>query len=152
MFIAAGQLACTVASFFIDRIQRQVSDPLNARIRRWWALHCFHAHARLDYPTFTRSDVKRQLGGITENYWGQSVIWCTLELLADLISVFTRLIAQALVLVQVLRGQHDGPLLAVLTLASEGLVHAANLPIFKPARGESFVTALSRYVCSPCAP
>ncbi|TFK81137.1 P-loop containing nucleoside triphosphate hydrolase protein [Polyporus arcularius HHB13444] len=95
IFIAAGQLACTVAKF---------------------------------------SDVKRKLNDIADTYWGQSVIWCTLELVAELVSIFMRLVAQALVLVQILRGQRDGPLLVVLTLASEGLVHAARLPIFRPVR------------------
>ncbi|KAI0716183.1 P-loop containing nucleoside triphosphate hydrolase protein [Cerioporus squamosus] len=132
--IAAGRIACTTAEFFFDRIQKKVEKPLNARIRRWWALHCFHAYARLDHPTYNKTEVKRQLQDTTDDYYGQSVIWRTLELVTDIVSIVTRLVAQTLVLVQVLRGQPDGPLLAVLTLSAEALVYAARMPIFQSPR------------------
>ncbi|TFK85028.1 P-loop containing nucleoside triphosphate hydrolase protein [Polyporus arcularius HHB13444] len=132
--IAAGRIACTTAGFFFERIQRTVEKPLNAHIRRWWALHCFHAYARLDYPTYNKTEVKRQLQDTTDDYYGQSVVWRTLELVTDIVSIITRLVAQTLVLVQVLRGQPDGPLLAVLTLSAEVVVYAARMPVFQSAR------------------
>ncbi|RPD56235.1 P-loop containing nucleoside triphosphate hydrolase protein [Lentinus tigrinus ALCF2SS1-7] len=132
--IAAGRLACTVAAFFFDRIMRIVGRPLNAHIRRWWALHCFHAYARLDNATYDKTEVRRQLRDTTDDYYGQSVIWRTIELVSDIVTLITRSVAQTLVLVQVLRGQPDGPMLAVLTLSAEVLVCVAQMPIFRPAR------------------
>ena len=132
--IAAGKLACTVAGFCFDRIRRVVERPLNAHIRRWWALHSFHAYARLDHPTYNKTEVKRQLQDTTDDYYGQSVIWRTLELVSDIVSIVTRLVAQTLVLVQVLRGQPDGPLLAILALLAEAVVYAVRMPIFRSAR------------------
>ncbi|RPD56247.1 P-loop containing nucleoside triphosphate hydrolase protein [Lentinus tigrinus ALCF2SS1-7] len=132
--IAAGRLTCTVASFFLDQIRAKVERPLNAHIRRWWALHCFHAYARLDHPTYNKTEVKRQLQDTTDDYYGQSVIWRTIELASDIVSIVTRLVAQTLVLVQVLHGQPDGPLLAVLTLFAQVLVCAADMPILRSTR------------------
>ena len=131
--IAAGKLACTVAGFCFDRTRREVERPLNTRIRRWRALHSFHAYARLDHPTYHKSEVQRQLRDTTDGYYGQSVIWRMLGLVSDVVSIFTRLVAQTLVLVQVLHGQPDGPLLAILTLFAEVAVYATQTPLFRPA-------------------
>ncbi len=81
------------------------------------------------------------------------MVWRTLELVTDIVSIITRLVAQTLVLVQVLRGQPDGPLLAVLTLSAEAVVYAARMPVFQSARSEFEMNSLwvitaDGYVCS----
>ncbi|KAI0757785.1 HlyB/MsbA family ABC transporter [Daedaleopsis nitida] len=132
--ISIGTGACTIASWFLSRVQRGVVHPLNGRIRRWWAVHSFHAQARLDLPTFEQGHVRRQLNQTSDNYRGQAVVWQTLELVTDILSAVMQLLAQLVVLFQVLRGHRDGVMLGLLTLFSETLYWISKTSVMRPVR------------------
>lgn len=115
----------------------RVETPLNARIRRWYALHSFRARARLDLPTYGQSAVQRQLTGASNNTWGQTVVWQTLELMTDIVSAAAQVVASLFVLFQVLAAseQADGLVLAGLTLLGETFYWMSRLSTFHRARG-----------------
>lgn len=136
LHIALGRVACSIASYLLRRVQRRAEIPLNGRIRRWWAVHSFRANARLDVPTYQQGHVQRQLADTADGYRGQTVMWETLELATDIFSTFAQLIAQLVVLFQVLRVQRDGVLLGVLTLLTESLYWLSRANAMRPLRGE----------------
>ncbi|PIL27886.1 ATP-binding cassette transporter [Ganoderma sinense ZZ0214-1] len=116
--------------------RRRVETPLNARIRRWYALHSFGARARLDLPTYGQSAVQRQLSDASDNIWGQTVVWQTLELATDIVSAAAQLLASVVVLFQVLvaSGQGDGLVLAGLTLSGEMYYWLSRMSVFHRTR------------------
>ncbi|KAI0762249.1 P-loop containing nucleoside triphosphate hydrolase protein, partial [Fomes fomentarius] len=117
--ISAGNAACAVANLILREAQRRVGSPLNGRIRRWWAVHSFHAHVRLDVPTFAQGHVRRQLEETSDGYNGQAVVWQSLSLVTGILSTLTQMAAQSVVLFHILQFQRDGVLLGVMTLLSE---------------------------------
>ncbi len=135
--VCMGRIVCSVVSMLLARARRRVETPLNARIRRWYALHSFRARARLDLPTYGQSAVQRQLSDASENMWGQTVVWQTLELVTDIVSAAAQLLASVVVLLQVLTasGQSDGVVLAGLTLFAETSYWLAQFNVFQRARG-----------------
>ena len=128
-------MSCSVFTFILRRVQQRVEIPLNGRIRRWWAVHSFHAHARLDLPTFEQGKVRKDLKDTLDNYWGDAVIWQCLELVIAIFSLAMRLAVQVVVLVKVLRVQKDGVLLGLLTLLGETISFLSRTGLMKPVRG-----------------
>ena len=139
--ICAGRIGCSLAEMVLYRIRKRVETPLNARIRRWYALHSFHARARLDLPTYAQSSVQRQVSDASDNMWGQTVVWQTLELATDIVSAATQLIASSAVLFQVLKDQPDGAVLATLTLFGETYYWLSQFRAFRTARGACAVVS-----------
>ena len=133
--ICAGRIACTIASMVLGHVRERAQKKLNARIRRWYALHSFHARARLDLPTYAQSSVQRQVSDASDNMWGQTVVWQTLELATDIVSAATQLVASSAVLFQVLKDQPDGAVLATLTLFGETYYWLSQFKAFRTARG-----------------
>ena len=121
----------------LTRARQHVEAPLNARIRRWYALHSFGARARLDLPTYAQSAVQRQLSDASDNMWGQTVVWQTLELATDIVSAAAQVLASVVVLFQVLMAseQSDGMMLAGLTVFAETFYWMSEMNVFRRARG-----------------
>ncbi|EJF56134.1 HlyB/MsbA family ABC transporter [Dichomitus squalens LYAD-421 SS1] len=132
--ICAGRIACSVVGIILYRVRRRVGNPLNARIRRWYALHSFHSRARLDLPTYAQPAVQRQVGDASDNMWGQTVVWQTLELATDIVSAATQLAASSAVLFQVLKDHQDGSVLALLTLFGETYYWLSQFNTFRTTR------------------
>ncbi|KAI1785736.1 HlyB/MsbA family ABC transporter [Ganoderma leucocontextum] len=134
--VCIGRVLCSVVSVLLARAAQRVETPLNARIRRWYALHSFRARARLDLPTSSQSAVQRQLSDASDNLWGQTVVWQTLELVTDIVSAAAQLLASVVVLFQVLgaSGQSDGAVLAGLTLFAETFCWLSQVSVFHRAR------------------
>ena len=86
---------------------------LDQRIKAHYSSHIFEAYARLDLPTFEDPMVQRQLeaaaGGRT------SVAWDTVQMLSNTFSHLIRLVSEVTVLINVLRDQRDGTLIALLS-------------------------------------
>ena len=116
-----GHFACSIASYLLSQAQEAVEPPLNGMIRRWWAVHSFHAHSRLDVPTFEQRHVRRELERTLDGFAGRAAIWEVLTLINRIISTLTQLLAQVVVLYHVLRFQRDGMLLGVMTLFAESI-------------------------------
>ena len=81
--------------------------------------------------------MQRQLNDASDNGWGQTVVWQTLELATDIVSAAAQLLASVVVLFQVLSasGQSDGLVLAGLTLFGETYYWLSQFKAFRTARG-----------------
>ena len=147
--VCAGRILCSLVSMLLVRATRRVETPLNARIRRWYALHSFGARARLDLPTYGQAAVQRQLNDASDNLWGQTVVWQTLELATDIVSAAAQLLASVVVLFQVLSasGQSDGLVLAGLTLFGETYYLLSQFDAFRRGRGACWSRRRFGYVC-----
>ena len=110
-----GNIGCSLAVRLIGVAKTRVQRPLQARLRRHYVSHIFHARARLDVPTFDDPAVQRQLDSVT-NIGNTTVAWQTVNLVTGLFDVVIKVISQVAVLIGVLRSQPDGPLLAVLSI------------------------------------
>ncbi len=135
--VSAGSVSCAAAKIALREAQRRVGFPLNGMIRRWWAVHSFHAHARLDVPTFAQGGVRRQLAETSDGYNGQAVVWQSLTLITNILSTLTQMVAQSVVLFHILRFQRDGALLVAMTLSSEIACWLSNSSAVRPMRGRS---------------
>ncbi|KAJ7630342.1 P-loop containing nucleoside triphosphate hydrolase protein [Roridomyces roridus] len=94
--------------------KRQIYRPLNERIRRHYAVHSFHARARLDVPTYADAAVQRHLDNSNAGS-RTSVVWNSVVTTFSLMSTAVELVSQFLVLMALLQDQRDGPLLAILS-------------------------------------
>ena len=136
LLICAGRLACTLSQIALKNLEIKAENTLSARIRRQFSQHHFRAHARLDLPTYARTDVQSALEASTDDYFGRTVVWQTLRRTMEVVRAAAQLAAEAVVLVDVLKGQRDGLLLAGVTMVAETVPLLAHLEIFSVATGE----------------
>lgn len=118
MRVAVGQVVCTLTKRIFSTLRGRISEPLNKRIRAFFGIYIFEAYARLDAPTYDDPVVQRQLEAARYGYSGNgrsSVAWDALQMFINTATTFLSLIAQVGVLANVLKGQRDGTLLAVLS-------------------------------------
>ncbi|KAH7926211.1 P-loop containing nucleoside triphosphate hydrolase protein [Leucogyrophana mollusca] len=113
--VAAGRVACSVATRLLQYCRSRLGLPLNMRIKQFYSTHIFHSMARLDVPTFEDPAVQRQLEAAWSTSWHTSVAWETVQMTSAVVTTAIRLISQLSVLFGVLRDQRDGPLLAALS-------------------------------------
>lgn len=135
LLICGGRLACTFAHIVLYNILTKAENTLNARIRRWFSLHQFRAYARLDQPTFGRTEVQSQLSASSDDHFGRTVVWQTLKMVMEIVSTTAQLGAESFVLLNALRGQSDGLLLAVVTMISETVPLLTQFDVFSTATG-----------------
>ncbi|RDB28996.1 Lipid A export ATP-binding/permease protein MsbA [Hypsizygus marmoreus] len=115
--IAAGRLACSFMTRFMRYVKKRCTIPLNTRIKQYYSVHMFRAMARLDVPTFDDDAVQRQLEQSFSPNSHSSIAWDTVVMALRMFSTVIQMVSQLSVLVSVLRGQRDGPLLAILSFA-----------------------------------
>ena len=137
MRVALGRLACTILHGSLAHVTERVERPLYARIRRWFGLHSFTAHARLDFQTFSSTPLRRQLETTVDSYWGKTVVWQSLDLVTEIVGAVLQLVAHTAVLFNVLHAQRDGLLLASVALPGQVVVWMARTKMFETARGVS---------------
>ena len=135
LLICAGRLACTLAQLVLNNTTTTAENTLNARIRRWFAQHQFDAYARLDLPTYGRTDVQSKLAQSSDDYFGRTVVWQTLKMSMEIVSAVAQLGAEAYVLVNALKGQRDGLLLAGVTMLSETVPLLSRFDVFSVETG-----------------
>ncbi|TFK83989.1 P-loop containing nucleoside triphosphate hydrolase protein [Polyporus arcularius HHB13444] len=146
LLICAGRLACTFAHIVLHNILTKAENTLNARIRRWLSLHQFRAYARLDQPTFGRTEVQSQLAASSDDYFGRTVVWQTLKMVMEIVSTTAQLAAESFVLVKALRSQNDGLLLAGVTMISETVPLLSQFDVFSTATAWAVNTQNKDYV------
>ncbi|KAF8665110.1 hypothetical protein AX16_000577 [Volvariella volvacea WC 439] len=117
MRIAIGRFICSLAKRLLGHASQRLQLPLNARIKRHYDVHMYHALARLDLPTFEDMAVQRQLEQALPASSRTSIAWNMMTKAMNLASTVIQLISQVSVLAGVLYGQQDGLLLALLTFA-----------------------------------
>ncbi|KAF9072268.1 P-loop containing nucleoside triphosphate hydrolase protein [Rhodocollybia butyracea] len=115
--VAASRVACSLGEVILQHFSRVISRPLNTRIKQYYNIHMFGALARLDVPTYNDPSIQRQHEqAFPSTDLPQSVVWKTVVGSVNLGSTVVMLISQLTVMFRVLKDQHDGPLLAFLSL------------------------------------
>lgn len=114
--VAIGRIAVAIVKRLMNHMKSRTMTILDRRIKAHYAGHIFEAYARLDLPTFEDPVVRRQLEAATGGH--TSVVWDTVQMLANTLSHFVQLVSQVSVLLSVLRGQRDGTMIALLSLIS----------------------------------
>ncbi|KAJ6573835.1 P-loop containing nucleoside triphosphate hydrolase protein [Mycena vulgaris] len=112
--VAASRLICAAATRLLNHGQGLLYRPLNERIRQHYAVQSFQARARLDVPTYSDSAVQRQLDDSSTSS-RTSVAWNNVLTTLQLFATGIELVSQFSVLINMLRDQRDGPLLATLS-------------------------------------
>ncbi|KAF8060884.1 P-loop containing nucleoside triphosphate hydrolase protein [Lyophyllum atratum] len=112
--IAAGRLVCLFLARLLRYGKKRCVTPLNHRIKQHYAVHSFHAMARLDVPTFADDAVQRQLEQSVSPNSHTTIAWDTVATALYGLTTLLQLASQLSVLISVLRGQRDGPLLATV--------------------------------------
>jgi hypothetical protein len=113
--ISLGNATCSILGMLARMLQDRIERPLQARIRRHYVSHIFHARARLDLPTFDDPAVQRQFESIS-SLGSTNVGWQTVRMVVGLGGIAVNIVSQVTVLATVLKEQPDGPLLAVLSI------------------------------------
>ncbi|KIY65074.1 P-loop containing nucleoside triphosphate hydrolase protein [Cylindrobasidium torrendii FP15055 ss-10] len=112
--IAAGRLACSLALQVFNLLEAQIRPILGNCIRRHYSVYMFRETARLDVPTFNDSVVQDRLQKAASGGRRSSVAWDAIySIFGGFVSI-TSLVTRTFVLVRVVRGQPDGPLLALV--------------------------------------
>ncbi|KAJ7171705.1 P-loop containing nucleoside triphosphate hydrolase protein [Mycena crocata] len=114
MQVAASRLICSAITRLLRHGQGRLYKPLNERIRQHYAVQSFGARARLDVPTYSDSAVQRQLEHSVTSA-RTSIAWNNVVQTFHLFSTGVQLVSQFSVLVNMLRHQRDGPLLATMS-------------------------------------
>ena len=126
LLICAGRVVCAIANKLLNNAHTKINTRISARVSRSYALRSFSAHAKLDLPTSERRDVKHQIMRLsTSELFGMSAVWQPVATACNMLGASLQLGAQSFVLLNVLRGQRNGALLACLTLVAE------MMPIFR---------------------
>lgn len=115
--VAGGRIACTLAERILQYCRSRITVPLNRSIKQYYSTHIFQAMARLDLPTFEDPAVQRQLESAWTTSWKSSIAWETIEITTNMFMTSIRLLSQLSVLINILRDQRDGPLLAILSFS-----------------------------------
>ncbi|KAI0757800.1 P-loop containing nucleoside triphosphate hydrolase protein [Daedaleopsis nitida] len=114
--VSLGRLVCSVAHRLLARALSRIRMPLSRRLKAAYSLHFFHARARLDLPTFEDPLVQRQLEEASSS--SGSIAYNTVIMAGSIIATLLQVISQVSVLAQVLGGQRDGVLLALLSFGA----------------------------------
>ncbi|KAK2462113.1 hypothetical protein APHAL10511_006576 [Amanita phalloides] len=113
--IIIGTLLCSVSRHFLLLGLTAVQEPLSKRIQQFYTIHYFNALARLDLPTFEDVAVQRQLETALPRTSKRSTTWELITTVSDASFQGITLISKITVLIGIVKDQHDGLLLVVLS-------------------------------------
>ncbi|KAF9478549.1 P-loop containing nucleoside triphosphate hydrolase protein [Pholiota conissans] len=103
----------SAATRLLAHLKDRIAGPLHLRIKNYYAVHIFHAIARLDVPTFDDPAVTRQLERAFPPH-SSNIAFRALSASFSLFSHLLQLLSQLSVLLTVLSDNPDAPLLAIL--------------------------------------
>ena len=116
--MAFGAFASSLAGRILHHAKNLLFYPLRQCIKQYYSVHIFHAMSRLDVPTFDDPAIQRQLRQAVPTDHAHATIafravTTTLRAFATVIQV----LSQLSVLINLLKGQPNGILLAFLSFA-----------------------------------
>ncbi|KAI9446635.1 HlyB/MsbA family ABC transporter [Lactarius indigo] len=121
-WVAGGRALCTAADHVLGYTLTEVSASLEARSRLFYSKRIFRSMARLDVPTWDNPAVSSQIGSLLPKLDDtDTVAWTAITTLMETGSAFLSMFSEAAVLSGVLRGQGDGSLLVLVSLASDAV-------------------------------
>lgn len=114
--ISLGRMGCAIANRLLSYAKSRIAYPLRARLKQHYSVHLFYARARLDLPTFEDPAVQRQLEEASSSS-SSGIAWDTFTMASAVSTMAIQIVSQISVLMDVLKGQPDGPLLAAISLS-----------------------------------
>ena len=132
--ISIGLMLSSLANVLLTQARRHIEMPLNARLRRWYSLHSFRVHARLDLATYSDA-ITRQRVENSDNMCGQTIAYTSLELATSILSATAQMFTSVAVLLRILHDQQNGAMLVALTLFVEALYWLPQMINFWKTRG-----------------
>lgn len=140
--VAASRLLCAAINRLLLHAQSRLYTPLNERIRQHYAVQTFRARARLDVPTYADSAIQRQLDNSSTSS-RTSIAWNNVLTTLHLMSTGIELVSQFSVLLNMLRDQRDGPLLATLSFGHTLFRKRTSRRAWGPTGGDHYLAALT---------
>ena len=134
--LCAGHLACTLATLALSGIKARARTALNTRVRRALTLRFFAARARVDVPTFARTDVQAHLAALMGRRGNYNTLWQPVSTALGMLGAAAQLGTQAWVLIDALKGERDGAAMALLTLGAEVIPWLRTIRGFSTQIGE----------------
>lgn len=113
--VAAGHLACTVATRFLRHARRFIIPPLHKSIKRFHMERIFNSLTCLDLPAYQELASIESSKSISHS-WASVVAFRTVVMSMNITTTVICLLSQSLVLITTLREKQDGLLLVVLSL------------------------------------
>ncbi|TFK85037.1 P-loop containing nucleoside triphosphate hydrolase protein [Polyporus arcularius HHB13444] len=114
--ICAGRVGCSITRRLLNHALAEIKGPLSRRLKAQYSLHIFRARARLDLPTYEDPLVQRQLDEASST--SGSIAYDSVMMAGQIVATLLQVVTQVSVVAQVLGGQRDGLLLAILCFAT----------------------------------
>lgn len=115
--MAFGAFASTLAGRILQHAKNRIASPLRQRIKQHYSVHIFYAMSRLDVPTFDDPAVQRQLQQAIPSHAHGGIAFRAVTTTLRVFATAIQLLSQLSVLINLLKGQPDGFLLAILSFA-----------------------------------
>ncbi|KAF8807154.1 P-loop containing nucleoside triphosphate hydrolase protein [Phlegmacium glaucopus] len=115
--VAVGAFASSLAGRILQHAKNRITSPLRLRIKQHYSVHIFYAMSRLDVPTFDDPAVQRQLQQAIPNHAHGGIAFRAVTTTLRVFATAIQLLSQLSVLINLLKGQPDGFLLAILSFA-----------------------------------
>jgi hypothetical protein len=144
--IAGGRVLCTAAQHLIDYATERASVSLNGCSRQVYLTHIFHATVRLDVPTWDDPTVSAHINALYSTRSPRTPVWEAITTFMDIGSAFLRVLSQTAVLVDALREQNDGLLLALLSFSSDMMSYMDMSRVYNFLSGGKFRIYLVRSI------
>ena len=116
--MAFGAFASSLAGRILHHAKNRLFYPLRQCIKQYYSVHIFHAMSRLDVPTFDDPAIQRQLHqAVPTDHAHATIAFRAVTTTLRVFATVIQLLSQLSVLIDLLKGQPDGILLAFLSFA-----------------------------------
>ena len=120
LYVAGGRALCAAAEQVLNYASAKLNTAIETRSRKLYLRRIFRSMARLDVPTWDDLSVSSHFNSLSPRMPNSdTVAWTAIKSLVEMGSAFLRMFSEAAVLFRVLRGQGDGSLLVLTSVASK---------------------------------
>ena len=122
LYVAGGRALCAAAERVLEYASAKLDTAIETRSRKLYWGRIFRSMARLDVPTWDDPAVSSHINSLSPRMPdSDTVAWTAIKSLVEMGSAFLRMFSEAAVLFRVLRGQGDGSLLVLASVASKAV-------------------------------
>ena len=116
--MAFGAFFSSLAGRILHHAKNRLYSPLRQCIKQYYSVHIFHAMSRLDVPTFDDPAIQRQLQqAVPTDHANATIAFRAVTTTLRVFATVIQVLSQLSVLINLLKGQPDGILLAFLSFA-----------------------------------
>ena len=122
LWVAGGRALCAAAERVLDYTSARLDTAIETRSRKLYWGRIFRSMARLDVPTWDDPAVSSHIESLSPRMPDpDTVAWTAIKSIMETGTAFLRMFSEAAVLFRVLRGQGDGSLLVLASVASKAV-------------------------------